>query len=422
MTDPIDAHLAESRQHLMAGNLGHADAILRTMIHVGRAHPEAWAQLALLARLVKEDQTAFRFAQMALQLQPAHAQARSILAATKGAAPSLDAKSSPDKRYLLIRAWNAGFWSDVDHVLGSLLLASLTNRTPVIHWGPDSRYGGTAEASAWDHFFEPVSGVTVHDLAGAGLSCHPPKWNHGNIAGQSINRFTGKHSRTSFLSLLNRPEPVVVTDYFTALSGVRFYLRPDHADFKIDPQALMRRMLAERVRPLEKHRAAAEAFAKEHFTRRPVLAVHVRGTDKIEEDPDVGGWNNRLAGLADQALTSGQVKSVFLMTDTAAAQEGWKKHFKDALICPPSQVADGPVGLHFTPELDGITLGREILVDSLIATHADRFAGLASSNVARMISYLRPWPEGALHLAGEDLLSLPNTLLFDPRNSFGERN
>lgn len=46
-----------------------------------------------------------------------------------------------DNRYLLIKSWGFGFYSDVIAVLGSLLLAEITHRTPVVHWGKNSLFG-----------------------------------------------------------------------------------------------------------------------------------------------------------------------------------------------------------------------------------------------------------------------------------------
>lgn len=418
----INALLSDASRALSSGNIGHADALLRGMIQLGHPHPEAWNQLALLARMIKEDQTAARFAQFALQMNPHHAQAKNTLAASRNSSPSLDARSSPDNRFLLIRSWNAGFWSDVDHVLGCLLLASLTNRTPVIHWGPDSRYGGTRETSAWNLYFQPVSTHTVHDIAAPERACFPPKWNHSNLSGPSINRFTGPHSRTCWLTLLNRPEPVVVADYFTPLPGVFFYLRPDHPQFNLTPDAVYRQLLTDAARPLAAHTAAAATFAQEHFENRPVLAVHVRGTDKTEEDPAALQLNQHLGSFASQMLNTGRAKSLYLMTDSASMQAHWRTHFGERLITTPSTVIDGAAGLHFAQGLDPVKLGREILIDSLIATHADALAGLGSSNVPRMINYLKSWPPGTVQLAGPNTLALPNFVLFDPRVSFGDRN
>jgi len=45
------------------------------------------------------------------------------------------------EKFLLIKAWGYGFWSDVSHVLGQLLVAELTGRTPIVHWGQNSLFG-----------------------------------------------------------------------------------------------------------------------------------------------------------------------------------------------------------------------------------------------------------------------------------------
>lgn len=422
MSSPAAQILDYSKHQLLRGNIGFADAAARACLGIARDHAEAWAQLALIARMVKEDQTAARFARVALQSDPKHPQAKSALAATSSAPPSLDERSSPDDRYLLIRSWNAGFWSDVDHVLGCLLLASLTNRTPIIHWGPDSRYGGTAEASAWNLYFHPMSRRTVHDIADEKLPCFPPKWNYTNLSGPSINRFTGAHSRTCWLTLLNRPEPIVVADYFTPLSGVCFYLRPEHPQFGRNPDAIYRELIASSVRPLATHVAAASHFAQEHFINRPVLAVHIRATDKAEEDPASTQSNQHIFAYAQQIFASGHARSIFLLTDSASAQSQWRNHFGDALITSSAAVGDGVAGLHFQEGFNPASLGVDILRDSLIATHADAIAGLASSNVPRMIRYLKSWTNGTVQLVGPDILSMPNFTLFDPRVSFGDRN
>ena len=38
-------------------------------------------------------------------------------------------------KYLLIKAWGYGFFSDVNHILGQLLIAEMTERIPIVYWG-----------------------------------------------------------------------------------------------------------------------------------------------------------------------------------------------------------------------------------------------------------------------------------------------
>ncbi|MDK9702056.1 MAG: hypothetical protein OEL20_02880 [Sulfuritalea sp.] len=59
--------------------------------------------------------------------------------------------------FLLIRAWGAGFWSDVDHVLGQLLLAEITGRIPIVHWGAESLFGGTTDEDGFALYFKRIN-------------------------------------------------------------------------------------------------------------------------------------------------------------------------------------------------------------------------------------------------------------------------
>lgn len=77
-------------------------------------------------------------------------------------------------RFLLIKSWGCGFWSDVDHVMGQLLAAELTNRIPIVYWGPNSLYAGSFQSNAFELYFEPVSNYSIHDIAWAGYTYYPP--------------------------------------------------------------------------------------------------------------------------------------------------------------------------------------------------------------------------------------------------------
>ncbi|MCR2600326.1 hypothetical protein NSP09_24715, partial [Salmonella enterica] len=57
-------------------------------------------------------------------------------------------------RYLVIKSWGFGFWSDVSQVLGSLLLAEITGRTPVTHWGRNSLFNDGSNRDSFALYFE----------------------------------------------------------------------------------------------------------------------------------------------------------------------------------------------------------------------------------------------------------------------------
>jgi hypothetical protein len=80
-------------------------------------------------------QRAETLCRMALDRAPDDLEARALLTEI-GRRVGVDAMGIyPDghARYLLIKAWGFGFWADLDHVLGALLLADLTRRVPVVY-------------------------------------------------------------------------------------------------------------------------------------------------------------------------------------------------------------------------------------------------------------------------------------------------
>ncbi|MEL6765172.1 MAG: tetratricopeptide repeat protein, partial [Cyanobacteria bacterium J06607_6] len=78
-------------------------------------------------------------------------------------------------KFILIRAWGHGFWSDVDHVLGQLFLAEITGRIPVVYWGANSRYRD-ADENAFENYFEPVSSYKIDHLIGQTYTFYPDHW------------------------------------------------------------------------------------------------------------------------------------------------------------------------------------------------------------------------------------------------------
>ena len=95
---------------------------------------------------------------------------------------SADAVPSAASRFLLIRAWGNGFWSDICHVLGSLLLAEISGRIPVTHLGEESRFAVDGNRDAFTAYFEPLSGVTAEDLMRLqGSHFFPAKWTNANL-------------------------------------------------------------------------------------------------------------------------------------------------------------------------------------------------------------------------------------------------
>jgi hypothetical protein len=95
-----------------------------------------------------------------------------------------------DKKFLLIKAWGYGFWSDIDHVLGQLLLCEMTGRIPIVCWGSNSNYNTGKIDNAFELYFEPISQYTIHDMLAKDFTFYPPKWTCENLLSNDVNKYS----------------------------------------------------------------------------------------------------------------------------------------------------------------------------------------------------------------------------------------
>src|SRR5580692_9084212 len=52
----------------------------------------------------------------------------------------------------------------MNHVFGCLLLAEITGRIPVTHWGKNSLYGDETDTDAFQLYFEAISPLGIPDV------------------------------------------------------------------------------------------------------------------------------------------------------------------------------------------------------------------------------------------------------------------
>ncbi len=390
---------------------GHADTVLRQLLRDKGPRADAYTMLAQLCFAVGEHEVAKRLLRQALATNAGFTPARQGLKQMGAPRKSFDELASPDKRFLLIRAWGQGFWSDVSHVLGACLLAEHTNRTPVVVWGRESRYRPDNVANAWPLFFEPVSNGAIEHLQTL-KTFWPPKWNAGNIAGGSQNLWEGPHSRVSIFDLMNRPEEVVVADFHAAPSTIKCYLRDDHPLRAGTVKDTQRALLKKYVKPTNEIRDKVQAWIAEHG--EPAAAIHLRSTDKFVEDRFLADLHSKADVWVSDCVKKSPGRKIFVLTDSKAVADAWKAKFGNAvLLCDVIRSGEQNVAAHFQNH-NGQQLGQEILIESLIALRAEFFMGSINSNVTNMIFMMKEWPPGTTVFTGEDQDDIVNTLLFDP--------
>ena len=154
--EPLLYNAVTARRLLAEGSPGAAETIARAALAQRPEDPESWRVLAAVAEAVGERFLAARYAAAAAAVDLGTAAPAAALEAGTGGLPARD----PD-RFLLIKAWGYGFFSDLDHVLGCLLLAEMTGRTPVTHWGTNSLFRIDSGTDAFRSYFSPLSPQTI---------------------------------------------------------------------------------------------------------------------------------------------------------------------------------------------------------------------------------------------------------------------
>lgn len=279
--------------------------------------------------------------------------------------------------YLLIKCWGYGLWADVEHVLSSLLLAEMSRRIPVVHWGENSFYIDDGTNDAFATLFEPLAPLSLAELAAETGDIYPPKYNRANLDAVGLNIWDGPHSRLSGLYLLNRPERIVVSDFFTQVAELLPWLRADHwlrGASVIDAI----RLLYEKYLVLAADiRAEIEEFVAANFSTRPVLGVHVRNIDKALEDPAIATEIKQLMPMAEAYLMRRPDLRLFLMTDSSVEVDRYAAKFGDRLFHADCLRTDTVTPLTWRDHDDRRRLGAEVIKDTHIAAACDYLSAMA---------------------------------------------
>lgn len=325
---------------------------------------------------------------------------------------SLPAAKPRGKRFLLIKAWGYGFWSDVNHVLGQLLLAEITGRIPVVHWGANSLFSDDPNDDAFHHFFEPVSPFTVDDLAARAASFHPPKWRAGNLRQENLNKFEGPWSRSSSLFTFERNEEVVVSDFHHAVNDLAPWIPPGHPLAGLGTDELFLHLYRRHLRVRPEILARAERFHQERLAGRPTIALHVRGGDKGGEDPGLARLNALYLPELERQLAALPAARIFLITDDLAILDGYRERFGERLVHTAATRTGNEQGVHYQRQQSRRALGEEVLIDALLAARCDRFIGNGLSNVSLAVAQMRRWEPGSCRLFGLRLDRLRQIALY----------
>ncbi len=384
------------------------------------SNPRNEIRLRLAAQSLAADNVhaACALCQLIFVTEPDHPRARALMdqVGTRIGAAALAHRPVETSlpRFLVIKSWGFGFWAEMCHVLGGVLLAEITGRAPVVHLGEVSRFGGSAAQDAFTHFFEPVSQWTLADIAKLDPAERFPAKQRGRDI-WSETRSSGDAASGGPLLFLNAQERVAVIDDFIGIPTIASWIPPWHRMFGKSIEEVFRDLLVRYLRPNAEMKAVVERYAERHLPVAPFAAVHLRGHDKQGEVDIHGHLNELIMGLATEVPPD---RKMLILTDNTRWLERFRAQFGDRVIVPEAARDDGSAELHFcltgegNPRLNGV----EVLRDVLLATHAESFIGSGVSNVSAMVALLRRWPPGTCTLVSAPYIMQPMPYFYlDPQ-------
>ncbi len=306
------------------------------------------------------------------------------------------------RRFLLIKSWGYGFWSDMNHVFGCLLLAEITGRAPVTHWGRNSLFTDGTDSDAFRLYFEPVSPFVIEDVETLeSATFFPPKWSADSLRRENHAKWEGKGSRLSGRFYLRRRETIAVSDFYIHLPDLLPSIPKAHEWHGKSPGEVYRLVAGKYLRLRPQILAEIDAFHRELMQGlAPIIAVHVRGTDKFRE-PDYALNLQTYFDIIDRDAPDWRV---FLFTDQAQCVDAFRERYGSRVIFTDAHRSSGKTAVHHDRATDHVRLGVEVIKDAYLALRCQKFVGHGLSNPACFVSVLKDWEEGACILFGPTLL------------------
>lgn len=297
-------------------------------------------------------------------------------------------------RYLLIKSWGCGFWSDVDHVMGQLLVAEITNRIPVIYWGTNSLYGESFKTNAFELYFEPVSEYSIYDLVNTQYTYYPPMWTYENIIIEDLDKITWVYRNLG--EIISSNANVVVSDIHYFIRPIINFIPKEHWAYGMTAHEIYRELFDRyiKLKP-DIEQEIDEFYMNEMQGFSPLLGVHIRGGDKVREVENLSHLNKQYHKNIQEFIGEYKVEKLLLLTDCKEMVDDFIHRYGSLVVyteCRRGLInATGDA-----PHLQDYTVKRrkgiEIIKDTYLAAKCDFFIGNGYSNVSYTVKRLKDWP------------------------------
>lgn len=337
-------------------------------------------------------------------------------------------------RFLLIKTWSNRLWPDLEHVLGQLLIAEITERVPVIYWPTHCLHNGFIHTNGFELYFEPVSDYTIFDLAKPGYTFYPPIWEADNLLEEDAVKDTWMYR--SIGDLISSDANVVVGDVYFSVSEIIPFIKKDNSAYGMTIEEIYRYLYKKYIKIKRDILTEVQGFYQSWLRDgHPLLAVHVRREEDgmiIDERKDIAEehfWyrnsrkygekttknkkiryrflrqgrilkaNTQYHGEIRKIMNKYAVRKIFLLTDSEEVLEEYRRVYGDRLVYTDCKrlTNDEPSYKMENPMIKR-RRGVETIKDACLAAECDFFIGNDFSSLSRAISRLKDWPDGNIKL------------------------
>ncbi|HPP36639.1 MAG TPA: O-fucosyltransferase family protein [Clostridiales bacterium] len=333
-------------------------------------------------------------------------------------------------RFLLIKPWCNRLWSDLEHTLGQLLIAEITNRIPVIYWPTHCLHNGFIHTNGFELYFEPVSNYSIFDLAKPDYTFYPPVWDADNLLVEDSEK--DKWSYRSIGDFISSDANVVVGDAYFSILEIIPFIGKDNSAYGMSGTEIYRYLFKKYIRIKRDILAEVQGFCQSWLRdAHPLLAVHIRREEDnmvIDVRKDIADerfWNrysrkyyvkknpkkkkrklfSMERGKLQKANTQYHaeirkfmdkyaVRNIFLMTDSKEVLEEYRKMYGDKLIYTDcKRLTDDEPAYNIENPMIKRRRGIETIKDAYLAAECDFFIGNDFSSLSRAVYRMKDWPE-----------------------------
>lgn len=338
-------------------------------------------------------------------------------------------------RFLLIKAWSYILWADIEHVLGQLLIAELTDRIPVVYWPTHCLHNGFVQTNGFELYFEPISNYTIFNLAKQEYTYYPPLWDSDSLLVDDVNKETWAYRNVG--DIISSNANVVVGDVYYSVYELIPFIKKNHPAYGMTMEQTYHYLFSKYIKVKPDVDMEIQGYYNSWLKYdHPTLAVHVR---KIEKDIvfDTRNaykktnqyWNKIYKNYIKTAtgkkekvrrffrkgkskhpneayhleirkyIDKYNIKKIFLLTDCEETIKEYQKQYGSMLLFTTcKRIQDEDTVSQIENPMIKRRRGIEVIKDTYLASRCDFFIGNDFSHLSHAVTRIKDWPNKSVML------------------------